>query len=131
MTDEFKPPIKERTTDQLLDIACEPKRWNERAVLLAQNELANRNVSKETIQQKTKQKIYLINKELKVENLRKAKEKYDWLDFIFSFDDVLIEVLFTWDLKKQGYTKKAEQQKTILYVLAIIVSILIAVVNIL
>ncbi len=129
MTDEFKPPIKERSTNQLLDIVCEPKKWNERAVMLAQNELANRNVSRETIQQKTKQKIYIANKEIKVENLRKAKEKYDLLDFIFSLDDVLIEVLFTWDLKKQGYTKKAKQQKTILCVLAIVISILIIVAN--
>ncbi|MFC7772966.1 hypothetical protein [Flavobacterium sp. GCM10027622] len=129
MTDEFKPPINERSTNQLLDIVCEPKKWNERAVMLAQNELANRNVSRETIQQKTKQKIYIANKEIKVENLRKAKEKYDLLDFIFSLDDVLIEVLFTWDLKKQGYTKKAKQQKTILCVLAIVISILIIVAN--
>ena len=129
MTDEFKPPIKERSTNQLLDIVCEPKKWNERAVMLAQNELANRNVGRETIQQKTKQKIYIANKEIKVENLRKAKEKYDLLDFIFSLDDVLIEVLFTWDLKKQGYTKKAKQQKTILCVFAIVVLILIIVAN--
>ena len=129
MTDEFKPPIKERSTNQLLDIVCEPKKWNERAVMLAQNELVNRNVGRETIQQKTKQKIYIANKEIKVENLRKAKEKYDLLDFIFSLDDVLIEVLFTWDLKKQGYTKKAKQQKTILCVFAIVISILIIVAN--
>lgn len=131
MIDEFKPPIKERSTNQLLDIVCEPKRWNEKAVFLAQIELANRNVTKETIQQKTKQKIYLNNKILKIEKVRKAKEKYDLFDFIFLIDEVLIEVLFTWDFKKQGYTKKAEQQKTILCVFAIIVSILIVAVNML
>lgn len=131
MIDEFKPPIKERSTNQLLDIVCEPKRWNEKAVFLAQIELANRNVTKKTIQQKTKQKIYLNNKILKIEKVRKAKEKYDLFDFIFLIDEVLIEVLFTWDFKKQGYTKKAEQQKTILCVFTIIVSILIVAVNML
>ncbi|QYS86062.1 hypothetical protein JJC03_13775 [Flavobacterium oreochromis] len=101
MTDEFKPPIKERSIKQLLDIVCEPKKWNKRAVMLAQNELVNRNVSKETIQQKNKQKKYIANKENKIENLRKAKEKWDLLDFIFSLDEVLMEVLFTWDFKKK------------------------------
>nr|WP_294939409.1 hypothetical protein [uncultured Flavobacterium sp.] len=121
MTDEFIPPIKERTTKQLIEIIREPENWNPRAVLLAKHELDNRNVSKEEIDQKIKQKRYLIHKEQKIENFRKSKEYYHWSDFIIAPVDTLMDVLLSWNLEKQGYTKKAEQQKTILRILAIIV----------
>jgi len=42
MIDEFKPPIKERTTEELLLIVGSEKEWNPKAVLLANNELKTR-----------------------------------------------------------------------------------------
>ena len=38
MTDEFKPPISERTTTELLEIVADFNKWNPRAAQLANNE---------------------------------------------------------------------------------------------
>ena len=51
MTDDFKPPIKSRTTEELLAIAGAPKKWNERALKLALDELYNRKVDTKHIDQ--------------------------------------------------------------------------------
>jgi hypothetical protein len=44
MTDDFKPPIKLRSTEELLQIVSSPKKWNPIALKLAEIELYNRKV---------------------------------------------------------------------------------------
>ncbi len=46
MIDDFKPKIKDRTTDELIQIAGSPDKWNDKAVFLATNELKKRKVPK-------------------------------------------------------------------------------------
>jgi len=116
MIDEFIPPIKERSTEQLLEIVAEPTKWESRAVILAREELRVRNID----DKKVAQKKYIIDKEYKYENLKKARESYDFLDFIL-FPQKIFGVILSFELKKDGYIRKAEQRKIILVVFALIV----------
>ncbi len=45
--------------------------------------------------------------------LKRAKESFSVLDFLLKPTKTVIEILFSWELKKEGYTKKATQQKWI------------------
>jgi len=123
MKDEFSPPIKERTTEQLLKIVAAPEKWNPNAVSLAKIELQERNVGAEKVEQ-TK---YLLNKKAKYEDLKKAKEGYNILDFIFEPGLIFFEVLFSWELKKDGYLRKAKQQKYIRIAILILILIIVAI----
>jgi len=107
MTDDFKPPIKTRTTKELLAIAGAPKKWNSRAYKLAIDELYNRKVDSKLIAQSK----YLEKKKENLEVLKMAKESYTIFDFLFNFGGTLIEIIFAWNLEKEGYLRKAEQQK--------------------
>ncbi|SFU39884.1 hypothetical protein SAMN05216480_102250 [Pustulibacterium marinum] len=107
MTDEFIPPIKERTTDDLLKIVGAPDKWNPRAVFLANNELINRKVEPKKIQTAK----YLSKKREKVEERIKANESYQFCDFFFNPFWTLFEIIFSWELKKDGFIRKAKQQK--------------------
>jgi len=107
MTDDFKPPIKTRTTEELLVIAGAPKKWNSRAYKLAIDELYNRKVDSKLIAQYK----YLEKKKENLEVLKMAKESYTIFDFLFNFGGTLIEIIFAWNLEKEGYLRKAEQQK--------------------
>jgi hypothetical protein len=51
MKDEFSPPIKERTTGQLLKIVAAPEKWNPKAVSLAKIELQERKIGAEKVEQ--------------------------------------------------------------------------------
>lgn len=105
--EEFTPPIKERNTDELLEIVAFEKDWNPKAVLLAKNELNNRNVASQKVENaKSKAKEYK-----QVRQLEKAHEGFTIADFIFHFGPTLFIILFSWELKKDGFTKKAKQQK--------------------
>ncbi|GAA3765196.1 hypothetical protein [Flavobacterium ginsengiterrae] len=120
MTDDFKPPIETRTTKELLAIAGAPKKWNSRVHKLAIDELYNRKVDLKLINQAK----YIETKKENLEVLKKAKESYDITDFIFNLGGTLIEIIFSWDLEKEGYLRKAEQQKkfriALLFLLAFI-----------
>jgi len=107
MTDDFKPPIKTRTTEELLVIAGAPKKWNSRAYKLAIDELYNRKVDSKLIAQYK----YLEKKKENLEVLKMAKESYTIFDFLFNFGGTLIEIIFAWNLEKEGYLRKAEQQR--------------------
>ena len=78
MTDEFKPPIKERTTEELLKIVGAPEKWNSKAVRLATNELSNRKVETKKIETAK----YLSRKRDKIDKQIKANEGYHVCDFI-------------------------------------------------
>lgn len=121
MKDEFTPPIKERTTEQLLKIVAAPEKWNPKAVSLAKIELQERKIGTEKVEQ-TK---YLLKKRGKFEDLKKAKEGYHFCDFIFNPWWTLFEIIFSWELKKDGYIRKSKQQKY--FRIAILILILIIV----
>ncbi len=107
MTDEFTPPIRERTTEDLLKIVGAPKKWNPNAVRLATNELTKRKVEPKKIETAK----YLSKKRDKVEKRIKANESYHICDFILNPFPTLIEIIFSWELKKDGFPRKAIQQK--------------------
>jgi len=107
MTDDFTPPIKSRATDELLQIIGAPKKWNPKAVSLANNELVNRGVE----QKKIETAKYLNKKKERIKKKEKSNESYNILDFIFNPFPTLIEILFSWELKKDGFYRKAKQQK--------------------
>jgi hypothetical protein len=50
MTDEFTSPIKERATEELLEIVGAPEKWNPKAVRFANNELVARKVEPKKIE---------------------------------------------------------------------------------
>lgn len=102
----FAPPIKERTTKELLLIVGTPNERNETALLAAQSELALRKVDESEI----KQAKHLSKQKVRLEELKRAKESYSVFDFIFE-PITLIEIIFSWELKKDGYLRKAEQQR--------------------
>ena len=121
MTDEFTPPIKERTTEQLLEIAGSPDKWNPKAVRLANNELITRKVEPKKIETAK----YLSKKRDKVEKKIKANESYHICDFILNPFPTLFEIIFSWELKKDGFPRKARQQKYFRIAIGIIVLICI------
>lgn len=122
MTDDFKPPIKTRTTKKLLEIVGAPKKWNVRAVKLAYDELYSRKIDSKQIEQSK----YIEKRKDKLEDLKKEKESYSILDFIFSPESFLFELIFVWELKKDGYKLKAKQLKNIrITVFIIIISVLL------
>src|SRR5690606_20728437 len=102
MIDNFKPPIKSRTTEELLNIVGSPKKWNRDALSLAKYELANRNVDTSEIEHAIK----LAQDIEEEERLRKANKSYQISDFLLKPKKTLLELLFTWELKKDGYILK-------------------------
>ena len=117
MTVEFTPPIKERTTEELLKIVGAPEKWNPDAVRLATNELTNRKVEPKKIETAK----YLSKKRDKVESRIKANESYHVCDFILNPFPTLIEIIFSWELKKDGFPRKARQQKYFRIAIVIII----------
>lgn len=117
MIDNFNPPIKSRTTPELLEIVGSPKKWNPEALRLAKYELSNRNVDGSEIDKA----IELTNKKEEEERLRKANKSYQISDFIFKPKSTIFELVFTWELKKDGYLLKAKQQNTFRITLIIII----------
>lgn len=105
--DQFRPPIKDRNTEELLEIVSAPDRWNPEAVRQASNELVRRNVPSEEIEL-AKQ----IEEEWRIQDReKKANEGYNILDFIFTPISTLAELILSWQLKSDGYLRKARQQK--------------------
>lgn len=108
MIDNFKPPIKTRTTEELLEIVGSPKKWNTEALKLAKTELANRKIDAKEIDNA----ILLAIENEDAEKLKKATKSYQISDFILRPTRTVLELLFTWELKKDGYILKAQQQKS-------------------
>ena len=119
MTEEFTPPIKERTTEQLLKIVGSPEKWNPNAVRLATSELTNRKVEPKKIETAK----YLSKKREKVEKGIKANEGYHVCDFISDPFWTLFEIIFSGELKKDGFPRKARQQKYFRIAIGIIILI--------
>lgn len=111
MKDDFKPPIKSRNTEDLLQIVGSPKKWNPIALKLAEIELYDRKIDSKKIEQAK----YLGAKKDRIEAFKIANENFcffsinpfhlfiDWRE-VFMF-------LFSWEYEKDGFLKKAEIQK--------------------
>lgn len=125
MQDEFKPPIKSRSTEDLILIAAEPNKWRPTAVKLAMEELSNRNINPERIEEK---KIFCeATKNFKQQ--MKADQNFsffslnprllfiDWAE-IFMF-------LFSWEYEKDGFLKKAKIQRKYRPILLMVILVLI------
>jgi len=91
----------------LLKIVGAVEQWNIEAVEQARAELKLRNVPQSQILHAE----YLSKKADKYEELKRAKESYSIGDFIFEPFTTIFEILVSWELKKDGFLKKAEQQK--------------------
>ncbi len=83
MTENFRPPIEERTNNQLFEIVGSPNKWNPNAVILANKELKYRKVGKEKI----KTAKYLSKKRDRVDKRIKANESYHICDFRFNISN--------------------------------------------
>jgi len=121
MTDDFIPPIRERTTEELLKIVGSSNKWNSKAVQLAIDELINRKVEPKKIETAK----YLSKKREKLQENLKARESYQLCDFIFKPVSTIFVLLFSWELKKDGYLRKAKQQKYFRIVFGIIIFVYI------
>lgn len=111
LEDNFKPPIKSRTTKELIEIAACPEKWNEVAFLLAQKELELREVNPNEIKRKRRQiKQSERNEKYKTANERFYFFTYDPFEGFINWTEVAL-FLFSWELEKDGFTKKAAFQK--------------------
>ena len=122
MINEFTPPIKERATSELLNIVGTPDKWNPNAVRLANRELVIRKVETKKIETAK----YLSKKRNKIDKRIKANESYHICDFISEPFWTLFEIIFSWELKKDGFPRKARQQKHFRIAIGIIVLVFIA-----
>lgn len=127
LEDNFKPPIKSRTTRELIEIAACPEKWNEVAFLLAQKELELREINPNEI----KRKRGNIKQSERNERYKTANEPFCFFTFdlfegFINWEEVST-FLFSWELEKDGLTRKAEFQRTyrpfliILLILAIFI----------
>jgi len=123
MTD-FNPPIKERSTNDLLEIVGTPKDWNPEIVRLAENQLKNRKIDNEKI----KTAKYISQKRDKVKKTKKTNESLLW-DFISEPFGTIIVILFSWELKKDGFDRKAKEQKIIRLTILIIIILIIGLIS--
>jgi hypothetical protein len=125
MTDDFKPPIKSRTTEELLAIAGAPKKWNERALKLALNELYNRKVDTKQIDQAK----HLEKRQVEFESLKKAKKRFDFFSYnpsrlFINWSEVFM-FLFSWEYEKDGFLYKAKIQRKYRPIIIIVIVVLI------
>jgi hypothetical protein len=126
MTDDFKPPIKTRTTEELLEIAGAPKKWNERALKLALDELYNRKIDTKQIDQAK----YIEKRQVDFEALIKSKKQFDFFclnptHLFINWSEVFM-FLFSWEYESDGFLHKAKQQTKyrpiiLLIILAVII----------
>jgi hypothetical protein len=126
MQDDFKPPIKSRSTENLLKIVGAPKKWNPIALKLAENELYDRKVDSKKIDQAK----YLENKRERIKTSKIANENFSFfcLDPTSLFIDwgEIFMFLFSWEYEKDGFLKKTKIQRKyrpqiLLVILAIII----------
>jgi len=117
----FQPPIQDRQTSALIKIVAIPENWDAEAAEQAEIELLKRGVE---FKELAKREKYLHSQREKLDELRRAKESYSICDFLESPIFFMIEILVSWELKKDGYLRKARQQKTIRIIILGIASII-------
>jgi hypothetical protein len=125
MTDDFKPPIKTRTTKELLEIAGAPKKWNERALKLAMDELYNRKVDTKQIDQAK----YIEKRQVEFESLIKANSRFEFfclrLHHLFINWSEVFMFLFSWEYEKDGFLYKAKIQRKYRPILLLIILLVV------
>lgn len=112
LIDNFCPPIKSRTTRELIEIAACPEKWNEVAFQLAQEELELREVNSNEIKRKRRN----IKQSERNESNKIANEPFifftlDPFEGFINWGEVTT-FLFSWELEKEGFIRKAEFQRT-------------------
>lgn len=125
MIDDFKPPIKSRTTEELLEIAGAPKKWNEKALKLALDELYNRKIDAGQIDQAK----YLEKCQVEFESLIKAEARFNFFclnpsRLFIDWSEVFM-FLFSWEYEKDGFLYKAEVQSKYRPILLFVILVLI------
>ena len=123
MKDEFRQEVSGKTDDELLEIVGSPEEWQPIAVRYATDELNLRNVDQKKIQTAK----YLSKKRKRLKRQIKANQGYHICDFIFHPIPNLIEITLSWELKKDGFEKKARQQKIFRIGLGVVVLIFFAI----
>ena len=118
---EFEPPIKERSTNDLLGIVAVPEKWNNNAVAQAKEELNHRQISSQEIEKS----IQHHQKQTKIKTLKRADESYSIFDFIFHPLSTICEIVISWELKRDGNLRKARQQQWFRIIFLLIVFIII------
>lgn len=112
LEDNFKPPIKSRTTRELIEIAACPEKWNEVAFLLAQKELELREINPNEIKRKRRNiKQSERNKRYKTANEPFCFFTFDPFEGFINWGDIAV-FLFSWELEKDGFIRKAQFQRT-------------------
>lgn len=111
MIDDFKPPIKSRSTKDLLLIVGAPKKWNPRALKLAENELNLRKIDRKRIEHAK----YIETKKEAFEANKFANESFHFFSLdpsalFINWGEVLM-FLFSWEYEKDGFLKKARIQR--------------------
>lgn len=101
----FNPPITTRNSRELAKIVAIPENWDKDAVIQAKDELLARGVDYSDLIAREK---FLHERQENMEKAKRAKESFSIFDF---FDSTLFEILISWELKKDGYLRKARQQR--------------------
>ncbi|RYF20392.1 MAG: hypothetical protein EOO42_12520 [Flavobacteriales bacterium] len=105
----FNPPIATRHSRELSKIVAIPEDWDEDAVTQAKNELTARGVDYSDLVTREK---FLQDRQENMERAKRAKESFSIFDFLDSPLFTLFEILISWELKKDGFLRKARQQRT-------------------
>ena len=121
---DFTPPIKERKTEELLEIVGKPENWNLDAIKLAETELRNRKVEKKKIETAK----HLSRKVDRLKTKGKANESL-LFDFIEDPFWTIIAILFSWELKKDGFDRKAREQKIIRIIILCVIIIIVGMIS--
>ena len=121
---EFTPPIAQQATDELVRIANYPNKWNPVAVEQAKQALLFRNVSVDYQQKKTKIWNQFYKRKKEATSQSRGEVSYSWLEVILDLPEFLVGVVFDWNLKKDGYTRKHKQRKYILSALVVFIVVL-------
>lgn len=112
---EINPPISSRTTQELLEIIEAPEEWQPDVVVLAQNELKQRGVSRDTQELRRKS---LSKFRSKIESI-KSRASYTKVEklLIVLFGPILVLIFFDLFLFYSGEGYKRKNRQGLLFLL--------------
>lgn len=112
---EINPPISSRTTQELLEIIEAPEEWQPDVVVLAQNELKQRGVSRDTQELRRKN---LSKFRSKIESI-KSRASYTKAEklLIVLFGPILVLIFFDLFLFYSGEGYKRKNRQGLLFLL--------------
>lgn len=100
-----------------MEIVGAEEDWNPDVVEEAKAELRHRIIPNDSLMHAK----YLKRKSDDIEALKRAQASYSVLDFLLKPAKTIVEILFTWELKKDGYLRKARQQRWLRLILIILI----------